>query len=99
MQKILMRRRFADVLLFSVTLVELAILVPYLPTFTIVDWIYVSQHLLVLGIAFTRPLPKTQDYSVPSTAASIVSMTYPYAQVACLRWIPGHPAWPTGGLV
>lgn len=94
-----MRRRFADILLFIVTLTELAILIPFLPTFTVVDWIYVSQHLLVLGIAFTRPLPKTQDYSAPATAASIVSMTYPYAQVVSLRWIPGYPVWPTGGLV
>jgi protein-S-isoprenylcysteine O-methyltransferase Ste14 len=94
-----MRQRFADILLFAITLTELAILVPFVPTFTVVDWIYVSQHLLVLGIAFTRPLPKAQDYSLPSSAASIASMTYPYAQVVCLRWIPGHPGWPTEGLV
>ena len=94
-----MKRRFADILLFSITLAELAILVPYVPSFTLVDWIYVSQHLLVLGISFTRPLPQAQDYSLPASAAGIVSMTYPYAQVVLLRWIPGHSAWPTGGLV
>jgi protein-S-isoprenylcysteine O-methyltransferase Ste14 len=94
-----MRRRFADVLLFSFTLAELMILVPLAPSFTLVDWIYVSQHLLVLGISFTRPQPQAQDYSLPSSAASIVSMTYPYAQVVLLKWIPGHPTWLTGGLV
>jgi protein-S-isoprenylcysteine O-methyltransferase Ste14 len=99
LQKALMRRRFADVLLFAVTLTELAILVPFLPTFTFVDWIYVSQHLLVLGIAFTRPQPQAQDYSLQSSVASIVSMTYPYAQVVCLKWTSGHLAWPAGGLV
>ena len=94
-----MRQRFADVLLFSVTLAELAILVPFVPSFTLVDWIYVSQHLLVLGISFTRPVPQAQDYSLPSSAAGIVAMAYPYAQVALLKSIPGHPTWPTGGLV
>jgi protein-S-isoprenylcysteine O-methyltransferase Ste14 len=91
--------RFADVLLFSVTLAELTILVLQTPTFTFVDWIYVSQHLLVLGIAFTRRRPEAQDHSLPSSAAVIVSYAYPYAQVAYLGWIPGDPAWPTGGLV
>ena len=91
--------RFADVLLFSVTLAELTILVLQTPTFTFVDWIYVSQHLLVLGIAFTRLRPEAQDHSLPSSAAVIVSYAYPYAQVAYLGWIPGDPAWPTGGLV
>ena len=91
--------RFADVLLFSVTLAELTILVLQTPTFTFVDWIYVSQHLLVLGIAVTRRRPEAQDHSLPSSAAVIVSYAYPYAQVAYLRWIPGDPAWPTGGLV
>ena len=94
-----MRRRFADVLLFSVTLAELTILVLQTPTFTFVDWIYVSQHLLVLGIAFTRRRPEAQDHSLPSSAAVIVSYAYPYAQVALLKSIPGHPTWPTGGLV
>jgi protein-S-isoprenylcysteine O-methyltransferase Ste14 len=94
-----MRRRFADLLLFSVTLVELAILVRQTPTFTLVDWIYVSQHLVVLGIAFTRYIPLAYDHSLPTSAAVIVCYAYPYAQVAYLGWIPGNPAWPTGGLV
>ena len=94
-----MRRRVADVLLFSVTLVELAILVPHVPAFTVIDWLYVSQHLMVLGISFTRPQPQAQDYSLPSSVAGIVAMTYPYAQVALLKSIYGHPTWPAGGLV
>ena len=40
----LSRRRFGDFLLFGVTSVELAILFILTPTFTIVDWIYISQH-------------------------------------------------------
>jgi protein-S-isoprenylcysteine O-methyltransferase Ste14 len=94
-----MRWRFANVLLFSVTLVELTILVLQTLTFTLVDWIYVSQHLLVLALAFTRRLPEAQDHSLPSSAAVVVSYAYPYAQVALLGWMPGDPAWPTGGLV
>ena len=93
------RRPFADVLLFSVTLAELTILVLQTPTFTFVDWIYVSQHLLVLGLAFTRRLPRAHDHSLSSSAAVIVSYAYPYAQVAYLGWTPGDPAWPAGGLV
>jgi hypothetical protein len=50
-------RRFADFLLLGVTLVELALLLLISPTFAIADWIYVSQHLLVLGIALTGLLP------------------------------------------
>jgi protein-S-isoprenylcysteine O-methyltransferase Ste14 len=94
-----MRRRFADVLLFSVTLTELTILVLQTPAFTFVDWIYVSQHVLVLGIAVTRRRPGAQDYSLPSSAAVLVSFAYPYAQVALLEWIPGDPLWSRGGLV
>jgi protein-S-isoprenylcysteine O-methyltransferase Ste14 len=94
-----MRQRYADILLFGVTLVELAILVPFVPTFTLVDWLYVSQHLMVLGISFTRPRPQAQDYSLPSSVAGIVAMAYPYAQVALLKSIPGHPTWHEGGLV
>ena len=56
-------RRFADFLLFGVTSVELALLVVLTPTFTAVDWIYVMQHLLVLGIALTRPPPVAMEYS------------------------------------
>jgi protein-S-isoprenylcysteine O-methyltransferase Ste14 len=92
-------RRFGDFLLFGVTAVELTILILLTPTFTTVDWIYVSQHLLVLGIALTRRPPKVQDLSLPSNAAVVVAYAYPYAQVVYLRWAPGDPAWPTGGLV
>ena len=93
------KRRFADFLLFGVTSTELIVLVVLTPTFTIADWIYVSQHLVVLGIALTRRPPEVQDRSLPSSAAVVVSYAYPYAQVMYLRWMPGDPAWPTGGLV
>lgn len=92
-------RTFADYLLFGVTLAELAILFPLTPAFSFVDWIYVSQHLLVLGIALTRRPPLAQDHSLAASAAVVVAYTYPYAQVAYLRWNPGVPAWDTGGLV
>jgi len=46
-------RRLADLLLFCVTATELVILFLLTPTFTIADWIYVMQHLLVLGVALT----------------------------------------------
>jgi len=91
-------RRFGDFLLFGVTSAELALLFLLTPTFTIVDWIYVLQHLLVLGIALTRRPPKVQDISLPSSASIIIAYTYPYAQVVYLRWVPGDPAWPAGGL-
>lgn len=93
------RRTFADFLLFGVTSAELALLFLLTPTFTPVDWIYIAQHLLVLGIALTRRPPAAQDHSLPSSAAVVVTYTYPYAQVAYLRWIPGEPGWPAGGLV
>ena len=94
-----MGRRFADLLLFGVTSAELAILWFFTPTFTITDWIYVSGHVIVLGIAVTRHPPRAKDYSVRSGAAVLVAYAYPYAQVIYLRWIPGDPAWPAGGLV
>jgi protein-S-isoprenylcysteine O-methyltransferase Ste14 len=93
------RRRFADFLLFSVTSAELAILIVLTPTFTIVDWIYVLQHFLVLVIALTRRPPEVQDRSLPSNASVVVAYTYPYAQVVYLRWVPGDTAWPAGGFV
>ena len=77
----------------------LALLSLLTPTFTLVDWIYLSQHLLVLGIALTRRPPTAQDRSVPSSIAVIVAYAYPYAQMAYLRWVPGDAAWPAGGLV
>ena len=92
-------RRFGDFLLFGVTSAELALLFFLTPTFTIVDWIYVLQHLLILGIALTRRPPEVQDHSLPSSAAVVMAYAYPYAQVVYLRWVPGEPAWPAGGLV
>jgi protein-S-isoprenylcysteine O-methyltransferase Ste14 len=92
-------RRFADLLLFSVTSIELVLLFLLTPTFTITDWIYVLQHLIVLGIALTRPRPKVRDYSIATSMAVGVAYVYPYAQVINLRWSPGHVAWPKAGLV
>ena len=92
-------RRFADLLLCSVTLTELVILFLLTPTFTITDWIYVLQHLIVLGIALTRPRAKVWDYSIASSIAVGVAYAYPYAQVIYLRWSPGYVASPTAGLV
>lgn len=92
-------RRFGDFLLFGVTSAELTILFFLTPSFTFVDWIYVSQHLLVLAIALTRHPPKVRDHSLPSIAAVVIAYVYPYAQVLYLRWVPGDPAWPTGGLI
>jgi putative exporter of polyketide antibiotics len=40
-------RTFADGLLFGVTVVELALLFYLVPSFTIVDWIYIAQHVMV----------------------------------------------------
>jgi protein-S-isoprenylcysteine O-methyltransferase Ste14 len=93
------RRRFADLLLFCVTAIELGILFVLTPTFTITDWIYVLQHFIVLGIALTRPQPKLRDYSLASSMAVVVAYAYPYAQVIYLRWSPGYVASPAAGLV
>jgi protein-S-isoprenylcysteine O-methyltransferase Ste14 len=93
------RRHFADFLLFGVTAAEFVLLFVLTPTFTLTDWIYVLQNLLVLGIALTRRPPELQDHSLGSSAAVIVAYAYSYAQVAYLRWIPGQAAWPAGGLL
>ncbi len=93
------RRRLGDFSLVGVTSAELVLLFFLTPTFTIADWVYVSQHLLVLGIALTRPAPKAQDHSLLASIAVVVAYAYPYAQVAYLRWVPGNPAWPEVGLV
>jgi protein-S-isoprenylcysteine O-methyltransferase Ste14 len=93
------KRRLGDFILFGVTGAELVLLFFVTPTFTIADWIYVSQNLLVLGIALTRPPPKVQEHSLLSSTAVVVSYAYPYAQMVYLRWVPGHPGWPEGGLV
>jgi protein-S-isoprenylcysteine O-methyltransferase Ste14 len=92
-------RRFADFLLFGVTSAELTILFVLTPSFTIIDWIYVSQHVMVLAIALTRPAPSMQDHSLSSSTAVFIAYTYPYAQLVYIRWIPGNPAWPELGLV
>lgn len=89
----------ADLLLFGVTVVELGILLWTTPAFGIADWIYVSQHLLVLGFALTRTVPRAQDRSPLSAAAVVVSYAYPYAQVIYIKWVPDEPVWVTGGLV
>ena len=92
------RRPSGDVLLFGVTAVELAALVFLTPMFGVADWIYVLQHVIVLAIAMTRPLPQAQDHSPGANTAVAVSITYPYAQVIYLQSVPGLPAWPAGGL-
>ncbi len=93
------RRRLGDFLLFGVTSAELVLLFFLTSTFTIADWIYISQHLLVLGIALTRPPPEVQDRSLLSGIAVVIAYAYSYAQVAYLRWVPGNALWPAGGLV
>ncbi len=92
-------RRFGDFILFGVTLVEMILLFLLTPTFTIVDWVYVLQHLLILGIALTRRPPDVWDHSLLSSAAVVIAYSYPYAQVVYLRWVPGEPVWPAAGLV
>jgi protein-S-isoprenylcysteine O-methyltransferase Ste14 len=92
-------RRFADLLLFCVTATEFVLLFILTPTFTLADWIYVLQHLLVLGIALTRPHPKVWDYSTATSMAVGVAYAYPYAQVIYLRWSSGDVAWPAVGLI
>ena len=94
----MLRRRFADLLLFCVTLTELVILFRLTHTFGVADWIYILQHLIVLGVALARPRPSVRDYSMPTSIAVAVSYAYPYAQVIYLRWSPGEEAWPAGGL-
>ena len=93
------RRRLADLILFGVTSVELVLLFLLTPTFTVADWIYVLQHLMVLGIAITRGGPKARDYSIGASVAVGIAYTYSYAQVIYLRWSPGYVASPQAGLV
>lgn len=92
-------RTFADFLLFGVTAAELALLFHLTPAFSFADWIYTSQHLLVLGIAVTRRPPELGDHSLPAGAAVVVAYAYPYAQVAYLHWVPGEPVAPAVGLI
>jgi len=88
-----------DLLLFGVTVAELVVLVLLTPSFTIVDWIYVFQHLWVLAIALTRRPPASQDLSPLTSLAVAISCIYPYAQVIYLHLETGYIAWPAGGLV
>ncbi len=92
-------RRIADLVLFGFTGTEFVALILLTSDFTIVEWIYVLQNLLVLGIALTRHPPIVQDRSLPTAIAVAVSITYPYAQVICLLWADGHDGWPTGGFI
>jgi protein-S-isoprenylcysteine O-methyltransferase Ste14 len=92
-------RPFADFLLFGVTSTELAVLLLLTPSFTITDWIYVLQHVVVLAIALTRRPPKAANHSLSANLAVGVAYSYPYAQIIYLRWIPGNPAWPEGGFL
>jgi protein-S-isoprenylcysteine O-methyltransferase Ste14 len=95
----ILERGFADLLLFAITATALVVLFLLTPTLGIVGWLYVLQHLLVLGIALTRSEPLVADYSVPSNIAVGVAYLCPYAQVICLYWWPGKVTWPEGGLV
>jgi protein-S-isoprenylcysteine O-methyltransferase Ste14 len=92
-------RRFGDLLLFCVTSIALIFLFVLTPGFGIVGWLYVLQHLLVLGFALTRSEPLIADSSVPSNIAVGVAYLCPYAQVICLYCWPGKVACPEGGLV
>jgi len=94
----LFRRSVGDLVLIGVTLVELRLLFWLTPSFTITDWTYVLQHLLVLGVALTRRAPGRQDRSLSSNASIVVVYAYPYGQLVYLRWVPGDAPWPEGGL-
>src|SRR4029453_9242019 len=92
-------RRWSDVLLFSVTFVELGVLLILTAALTLPDWIYILQHGMVLVIALTRRRPAVQDHSLGTSAAVALSYGYPYAQVIYLQRIPGWSLWPEGGIV
>jgi hypothetical protein len=91
--------KVANVVLFVVTAVELSYLFVFAPSLEVVDWIYVTQHVLVLCIALIRHPPRAQDRSLASAVAVVVSYAYPYAQVALLRWSGGDELLPTTGIV
>jgi protein-S-isoprenylcysteine O-methyltransferase Ste14 len=95
----ILERGLADLLLFCVTATALVFLFLLTPIFGVVGWLYVLQHLIVLGMALTRREPLVTDYSVPSNVAVSVAYVCPYAQVICLYWWPGKVAWPEAGLV
>ena len=90
-------RRHADLLLFGVTAAELVDLGIETPRFALADWIYLLQHLLVLGIALTRAPAKTQDRSLRTAVAVIVSYAYPYSQMIYLHQVPGDALWAEAG--
>ena len=91
------RRTCGDVVLCGVTLVELSLLVFLTPTFTTLEWVYVLQHVIVLGIALTRRPPSGQDHSWLTTMACLVAYAYPYAQIIYLDIVPGSSTWPQLG--
>jgi protein-S-isoprenylcysteine O-methyltransferase Ste14 len=93
------KRRFADLLLLGVTSIELIVIFLLTQSFTIVDRIYVLQHLIVLGIALTRDSPRAWDYSMSSSVAVGVAYIYPYAQVIYLRLSSGYIVSPVAGLI
>ena len=93
------RRHWSDLLLFGVTGIELTILLILTPTLGIPGWIYVAQHVMVLGIALTRGTPAAEDHSPGPSAAVAVAYGYPYAQVIYLQRVPGVSLWPPGGTV
>ena len=95
----ILERRFADLLLFCVTVTALGVLFLLTPTLGIVGWVYVVQHLIVLAFALTRREPLVADYSARSNIAVGVAYVSPYAQVISLYWWPGEVAWPAAGLV
>ena len=91
------RRTWGDIILCGVTLAELSLLVLMTPTFTALDWSYVLQHVLVFGVALTRPPPRAQDSSWRATMVCLASYAYPYAHILSLGLVPGSPAWPQLG--
>ena len=93
----LTRRTCGDIVLGGVTLAELSLLVFLTPTFTALDWVYVLQHVIVLGIALTRRPPNGQDHSWLTTMACLVAYAYPYAQIIYLDIVPGYSTWPQLG--
>jgi len=93
------KRAGSDLLLFAVTAAELIVLLWLTPSFTLVDWIYVFQHLWVLAIALTRRPPAARDVSPTTSLAVAVSCVYPYAQVIYLHVETGYVVWPEAGLV
>jgi len=88
--------RAANLALFVLTVAELWHLFVQ-GRLSAIDWVYVAQHFLVLGIALTRHSPKAQDLSMAATIAVGVSYAYPYVQVELLQRESGYEVWPTVG--